>query len=291
MTKERTVRQNDKRGIAIAPRKKFTLENASNVWYNFFGNAMQGGHLMDISNASRFINSYNHIEAHLKLVYNARATQNFTDLVKRCADMDITVRRYESELIDYGKLRNAIVHRTDGGAGETVIAVPCDEVVRTIEFIEKLLCHPPRLIDAIKVKKVMSVFADKPALAAVEAFAASRQKTLLIYDHGTMLGAINTYLLYSKILKVAQSGQSVTDFLKDTLCRDLVDAEEMKRYLIMGSEATVFDVFVAFEEKRDLTAVIVTQNGIFGEKALSIITPSDFPRINRYLESYDAKPF
>ena len=65
----------------------------------------------------------------------------------------------------------------------------------------------------------------------------------------------------------------------------------MKRYLIMGSEATVFDVFVAFEEKRDLTAVIVTQNGIFGEKALSIITPSDFPRINRYLESYDAKPF
>ena len=229
---------------------------------------------MDISNASRFINSYNHIEAHLKLVYNARATQNFTDLVKRCADMDITVRRYESELIDYGKLRNAIVHRTDGGAGETVIAVPCDEVVRTIEFIEKLLCHPPRLIDAIKVKKVMSVFADKPVLAAVEAFAASRQKTLLIYDHGTMLGAINT-----------------TDFLKDTLCRDLVDAEEMKRYLIMGSEATVFDVFVAFEEKRDLTAVIVTQNGIFGEKALSIITPSDFPRINRYLESYDAKPF
>ena len=35
---------------------------------------------MDISNASRFINSYNRIEAQLKLVYNAKATQNFTDL-------------------------------------------------------------------------------------------------------------------------------------------------------------------------------------------------------------------
>ena len=178
---------------------------------------------MDISNASRFINSYNRIEAQLKLVYNAKATQNFTDLVKRCADLDITVRRYEAELIDYGKLRNAIVHRSDGGAGETVIAVPCDEVVRHIEFIEKLLCHPPRLMDAIKVKKVTSVFADKPAISAVETFAAYRQKTLLVYDHGTMIGAVNTYLLYSKILQCAASGKSVTDFLLTTPCRELVD--------------------------------------------------------------------
>ena len=246
---------------------------------------------MDISNASRFINSYNRIEAQLKLVYNAKATQNFTDLVKRCADLDITVRRYETELIDYGKLRNAIVHRTDGGAGETVIAVPCDEVVRQIEFIEKLLCHPPRLMDAIKVKKVTSVFADKPIMSAVETFAAYRQKTLLVYDHGTMIGAVNTYLLYSKILQVAASGKSVTDYLKQTPCRELVDEEERKRYLIMSQAATVFDVFVAFEEKKDLTAVIVTENGVEGEKVRLLLTPSDFPAINRYLESYNAKTF
>ena len=146
-------------------------------------------------------------------------------------------------------------------------------------------------MDAIKVKKVTSVFADKPAISAVETFAAYRQKTLLVYDHGTMIGAVNTYLLYSKILQVAASGKSVTDFLLTTPCRELVDEEEMKRYLIVSREATVFDVFVAFEEKRDLTAVIVTENGTFGEKALSIITPSDFPRINRYLENYNAKPF
>ena len=108
---------------------------------------------MDVSNASRFLQSYNRIEAQLKLLYNAKATANFTDLVKRCSDLDITVRRYSSELIDYGKLRNAIVHRTAGSTDETVIAVPCDEVVSTIEFIEAMLCRPPRLIDAIKVKR------------------------------------------------------------------------------------------------------------------------------------------
>ena len=71
---------------------------------------------MDISNASRFLHSYNRIEAQLKLIHGVKAAMNFTDLVKKCSDVDITVRRYATELIDYGKLRNAIVHRSAGSA-------------------------------------------------------------------------------------------------------------------------------------------------------------------------------
>ena len=47
-------------------------------------------------NANRFLRSYNKIEAQLKLLYGGKATQNFTDLVKRCTDVNITVRRYET---------------------------------------------------------------------------------------------------------------------------------------------------------------------------------------------------
>ena len=174
---------------------------------------------MDISNASRFLQSYNRIEAQLKLLYNAKATANFTDLVKRCSDLDITVRRYASELIDYGKLRNAIVHRTAGSTDETVIAVPCDEVVTTIEFIEAMLCRPPRLIDAIKIKKIASVFADKPVLSAVEAFRENWQKTLVVYDHGTMVGVINSYGLYSEIEIRVKEGEDLSAFFTRTRCR------------------------------------------------------------------------
>ena len=232
---------------------------------------------MDISNATRFLQSYNRIEAQLKLLYNAKATANFTDLVKRCSDLDITVRRYASELIE--------------AADETVIAVPCDEVVETIEFIEALICRPPRLIDAIKVKKIASVFADKPVLSAVEAFRENWQKTLIVYDHGTMIGVINSYGLYTEIEVRAKAGENLNDFFNKTICRDVVHASEMEKYLIMSQDATVFEVFVAFEERKHLLAVIVTENGVFGEKVLSIITPSDFPRINRFLESYNAKTF
>ncbi len=246
---------------------------------------------MDTLNATRFLQSYNKIEAQLKFLYNAKATANFTDLVKRCSDLDITVRRYESELIDYGKLRNAIVHRTAGLEEETVIAVPCDEVVATISFIESMLCRPPRLIDAIKVKKIASVFADKPVLTAVEAFRENWQKTLIVYDHGKMAGVINSYGLYAEIEQRVKAGEDLTEFFLNTPCCEVMRRSEMERYRIMSQDATVFQVFVAFEEKKNLLAVIITENGIFGEKALNIVTPSDFPRINRFLESYNAKTF
>ena len=246
---------------------------------------------MDISNAARFLQSYNRIEAQLKRLHGAKASANFTDLVKKCSDTDITVRRYSAELIEYGKLRNAFVHRASGASDETVIAIPCDDVVQTIEFIEACLCRPPRLIDAIKVKKIASVFADKPIITAVEAFREYKQKTLIVYDHGTMTGVINSYWLYAQIEMQVKEGADLLNFFTKTSCSAIVRDSEMEKYRILSQDATVFEVFVAFEEKKDLLAVIVTENGVFGEKVLSIVTPSDFPRINRFLETYNAKPF
>ena len=245
---------------------------------------------MEYANAEKFLKSYNRIESQLKILYGGRATQNFTDLVKRCTDLNITVRRYENELIDYGKLRNAIVHRATDSQ-EVFIANPCDNVVENISFIEKQLCHPPRLMDAIKIKKIASVFADKPLIEAVNAFAESWQKSLIVYDHGKMAGVINSYGLYGEIAARAQRGEDINDFLMHTPCGEIVSQEMLARYKLVPESATVFDVFTAFEEQKNLLAVIVTENGVVGEKVLALLTPSDFPVINHYIESYNAKTF
>lgn len=245
---------------------------------------------MEYENAEKFLKSYNRIESQLKILYGGKATQNYTDLVKRCTDLNMTVRRYENELIDYGKLRNAIVHRATDSQ-EVFIANPCDNVVENIQFIEKQLCHPPRLVDAIKIKKIASVFADKPLITAVDTFAETWQKSLVVYDHGKMIGMINSYGLYQEIAARAKEGKDLTEFLTKTRCGEIVSDEMLKRYKLVSADATVFDVFMAFEEQKNLLAVIVTENGVLGEKALNIVTPTDFPRINRYLETYNVKPF
>lgn len=169
------------------------------------------------------------------------------------------MRRYENELVDYGKLRNAIVHRT--GSEELFIANPSDEVVETIEFIAKQLCDPPRIADAFKVKPLAKVFADKPLLTAVEEFAATCKKSIVVYDHGKTAGVLNTYYVFRLIAERAARGESVTEFLKNTPCGDVLDARQLEHYVFLSGEATVFDVFAAFERQKELYAVIVTENG------------------------------
>ena len=89
----------------------------------------------------------------------------------------------------------------------------------------------------------------------------------------------------------AAAGENVTDYLKTTLCGDVLDDKMLQKYLVVSREATVFDVFEAFETHKGIYAVIVTENGVLGEKALLLITPSDFPLINRFLETYCARSF
>ena len=64
----------------------------------------------------------------------------------------------------------------------------------------------------------------------------------------------------------------------------------MEYYCLINKYATVLDVFTEFEKRR-LVAVIITENGVLGEKVISMVTPADFPRINKFLENYNVKPF
>ena len=61
-------------------------------------------------NASRFIDAYNKIDHSLRAQYNLKRGQSFADVVRRCAELNSIVRKFEDLLIDYARLRNAIVH-------------------------------------------------------------------------------------------------------------------------------------------------------------------------------------
>ena len=89
----------------------------------------------------------------------------------------------------------------------------------------------------------------------------------------------------------AEAGENLTEYLQNTRCGDVLDEAILQRYCLFDAKATVFDVFEAFEKQKDLYAVIVTEHGVVGEKVILLLTPSDFPAINRYLEAYNAKTF
>ena len=72
--------------------------------------------MSNLSNKSlgaRFLDAYNAIDKALRAQYNYKTTISFSDLIRRCADLNHVVRGHENDLINFARLRNAIVHSSD----------------------------------------------------------------------------------------------------------------------------------------------------------------------------------
>lgn len=82
------------------------------------------------TNAKRFINAYNQIDSGLRALYNQKRSMSFAELIRNSVNENHVVRKYEDDLIDFGRLRNAIVHKSND---DFIIAEPHIEVVEKIE--------------------------------------------------------------------------------------------------------------------------------------------------------------
>lgn len=239
---------------------------------------------MDASNATRFLKSYNDIEECLRERYHVKASQSFTDLVNRCSDFDLTVRRYRNDLIDYGKLRNAIVHKAKG---EKIIAYPCDEVVEQIEYIEKEICTPPVIVEILKPKKLVFVCADTPLKEAILLIVRTKHSSLPVYDGDKVVGVLNSHHILKHIGNALEAEEDIDEFLNKTPCLSVIDGEDIgKDYKFLPKTTTIFETFRAFEVGKKTLAVFFTETGAFGEKIINMLTPSDLPLLNKFIETF-----
>ena len=56
------------------------------------------------SNSRRFINAYNAIDYAIRVQHNFKRSMSFSDVIRRAVPVNYLVRKYEDELIDYGRL-------------------------------------------------------------------------------------------------------------------------------------------------------------------------------------------
>ena len=93
-------------------------------------------------NGDRFESAYNKIDALLRKKIDGTKATSFSQIVNQAAEKDPTVRAVKDDLMEYGDLRNAIVH--DRGKAPVLLADPRDDVVVSIEKILNRLLHPNR---------------------------------------------------------------------------------------------------------------------------------------------------
>ena len=231
-------------------------------------------------NALEFISAYNIIDARLRAMYRGKGSLNFSDLVRRCADHNPIVRKYEEDLVFCAKLRNVIVHTT---TTERIVAEPCDEITKLITHIAELLSSPPRLKE-LKEKQVTGISAKQTVEEALIKIAKSDYSNLPVYRGEKPLGMLNNRRLVRGMGTLLMQGGALEELL--TLpCEDILREEDLtKYYRILGKETPIQDAVDAFADNRKLLAVIVTPHGNWGEPILNILTSSDIPRLLKFLE-------
>ena len=233
-----------------------------------------------MSNAVEFISAYNTIDSRLRAIYRGKGNLQFSDLVRRCAEFNKTVRRYEDDLLLCARLRNVIVHESKK---DRIIAEPCDDLTRLICHVAELLSSPPKL-SALKDKNVTGIDADATLADALVRFAQTNYSNLPVYREGRMLGILNNRRVVRVVGQALERGEDIDEFLK-TLCVDVLHEEDMFRfYKVLGKENTVQEAIDAFEENRKLLAVLVTASGYVGDKIVNLLTSADIPLLIRMLE-------
>lgn len=237
------------------------------------------------SNALRFINAYNTIDQTLRSIYNFKRNMTFSDMIRSAVSLNSVVRRYEDKLVDYARLRNAIIHNS----GENyVIAEPHIDVVEEMERIALLVSQPPLVMNSLPKKNILTVDASLSLKKVVELFGTSGFKAFPVYDNGRIIGSASSARVIASIGRALHDGKDVVQFLENTCIKDILQANDVNVYYCVRSEnLTVQEAINLFYHNRKLSAIIITKTGNTNETITSLITASDIVDLNKIVEDYE----
>lgn len=233
--------------------------------------------------ALRFVAAYNLIDNTLRSIYDFKRSMNFGDMIHRCSSLNHTIRKYEDKLIDYGRLRNAIVH----SSSDEFIAVPNDEVVDEFEKIAKLISTPPKALQTIATRDVVCVDTSEKIVDVISSMTRHGHKSMPVYKNGLLIGVANAGRLLVELGKVIEKGKSLDEYIQNTSIGELIEKSVMENYYaVMQADATIEQVLELFWKNRKMLAVLLTPSGNYMERPNGIITVADIMDMNKILDIY-----
>ncbi len=236
------------------------------------------------SNARRFIEAYNKIDYALRVQHNFKRSLSFSDMIRKAVIQNHIVRKYEDDLIDFGRLRNAIIHKSND---KFLIAEPHTDVTEKIEKIAKLVSTPPKVIETNCVHDVFTVSYDVTVQNVIEIMAQTTYSNIPVFKDGVLIGVANGQKIIDAFGEFMLAGGDAIDFLQHKSIEEIVALPSVTKYFEVASiDVTVEDVMNMFFTNRKLLCIILTKYGKMGETPVGIITSSDFMELNKIIENY-----
>ena len=236
------------------------------------------------TNAKRFIKCYNMIDNALRVQGDMRRSISYTEAVRRAARTNGLVKKYEDQLIDYGRLRNAIVHNSND---EFIIAEPHLEVVEDYEKITNLICTPPLAIDTVCNKNCKSLTAEIKLKDVMEFMFKTGISSIPIYKNDMLIGVAHANKITKILGKMIYEKRDLEKYISETKIEDVLKIlMEDNYYTIAEQNITLDRVLSLFEENRKLLLIVITKTGSLLEHPIGIISVGDIMDINRILDNY-----
>lgn len=239
---------------------------------------------MKKSNAERFITAYNQIDYNLRAIYDFKRSMSFSDVVRRAVLLNSVVRKYEEDLIDFGRLRNAIVHT---GNNKFIIAEPHDDIVEKIEKLAELIAEPPLAVDRVGNKDVIIIEQDMSIAEAMELISRTGYSNLPVYNKNKLIGVLNARKLMAVLGAKVGEGVNLQDYISTAKVQDIIMQMGDDYYYILADEKLTIDSAMNyFENNRKLLIIIITKDGKDTTRPLSIITQADIIDMKKILDVY-----
>lgn len=235
------------------------------------------------SNARRFIDSYNILDKSLRDIYGLKPSLTFSDVVRKVASVNSVIKKYEDDIVDYGRLRNAIVHRSISGE---VIAEPHDDVVLKLEAITRLITTPPRAMDSVVNRKVFVVSAEEKLKSVLFEMFKSGYSNVPVYRDKTLVGVVTRKMIVEAIGEQIYDKKSLDEFINKPVIEALNIMNISNHYEVAPSSITVDNLLYMFQQNRKLSTVIITKNGNYNEQPLGIVVTADTIDMQTILDNY-----
>ncbi len=235
-----------------------------------------------LSNAGRFINAYNRLDKGLRDIFNLKPALSFTDVVRRTATINSIIKKYEDDLVDFGRLRNAIIHRST----EEPIAEPHDDVVEKFEAIVRLVTAPPTAMQSVVNRNVFVANGDVTLRALLPEMFKNGYSNIPVYLDDTLVGVVNRKMIVDALGSAIEAGVKVEKVLDARIVDALNVLDVSQHYEVVSETATIDSLIYMFNQNRKLSTIIITEQGTYTEKPLGIIVTADILDMQAILDNY-----
>ena len=213
---------------------------------------------------------------------------SFSDVIRRSVPVNYLVRKYEDKLVDYGRLRNAIIHKSND---EFIIAEPHSDVTIEFEHIANLIATPPKALELLEKTEVVTTTHNTSLADVIKLMEKTKFSNIPIYRDNELIGVASGKYIVEAIGNLLKSGANIDKAIKSTTIEQVIKQNQpiYSYFEVAKASITVEEVLERFYRNHKLQIILTTKNGTSKEQPISIITSGDLIELNKVFEDYSIK--